>query len=153
MGTKLCPKIILEGTRLTHKTDIALALNDHPRIVGPRKYRYHSPLISAESRIYFRDCYDHTVQLMDMVETLRELTSGLLDVYLSSIANRTNDIMKVLTVIASIFIPLTFIVGVYGMNFEFMPELHSRWAYPAVWGIMIAIAGGLLIWFKRRRWL
>jgi magnesium transporter len=115
--------------------------------------RDESGHIGREVHVYLRDCYDHTVQLMDMVETLRELTSGLLDVYLSSIANRTNDIMKVLTVIASIFIPLTFIVGVYGMNFEVMPEIRWQYGYLAVWIVMILVAAGLLLTFARKGWL
>lgn len=88
-----------------------------------------------------------------MVETYRELTSSLMDVYLSSVSQRTNDIMKVLTVISSIFIPLTFIAGIYGMNFQYMPELHVRWAYPMVWGAMITIAVVMFAFFRRRGWL
>jgi magnesium transporter len=108
---------------------------------------------SAAQQIYLRDAYDHAVQVIDTVETYRELTVGLVDVYLSSISNRMNEVMKVLTVMSSIFIPLTFVVGVYGMNFEFMPELKSHWGYPAVWTIMIGIAGMLLLFFWRRGWI
>lgn len=115
--------------------------------------RDESGLIGREAHVYLRDCYDHAVQLIDVLETLRELTGGLLDVYLSSVANRTNEVMKVLTVMASIFIPLTFIVGVYGMNFHNMPELDWRYGYHAVWGIMIATAAGLLVYFWRKGWL
>ncbi|HTL88925.1 MAG TPA: magnesium/cobalt transporter CorA, partial [Leptolyngbya sp.] len=115
-------------------------------------------LISNEVRIYLRDCYDHTVQVLDMVETYRELAASLMDVYLSSVSNRMNEIMKVLTVISTIFIPLTFIVGVYGMNFDpeksplNMPELDWYWGYPACWAVMIAIAIGLIFFFKRKGW-
>ncbi len=115
--------------------------------------RDESGLIGRDVHIYLRDCYDHAVQLIDVIETLRELAGGLLDVYLSSIANRTNEVMKVLTVMASIFIPLTFVVGVYGMNFEHMPELRWKFGYLAVWVLMILVSVGLLAFFWRRGWL
>jgi len=111
-----------------------------------------SPLIEANVQIYLRDCYDHVIQLLDIVETYRELASSLMDVYLSSVSNRMNEIMKILTVISTIFIPLTFIVGVYGMNFEYMPELEQPWGYPLVWAVMITTAGGLISFFWRRGW-
>jgi magnesium transporter len=116
-------------------------------------------LITQETRVYLRDCYDHAVQIIDMVETYRELASGLLDFYLSSVSNRMNEVMKVLTVIATIFIPLTFIAGIYGMNFNpersayNMPELNWRWGYPAVWLVMAAVAVAMLMFFRRRGWL
>ncbi len=117
-----------------------------------------SDLISPEVQIYLRDCYDHAVQVMDMVETYRELASGLMDVYLSAVGNKMNEIMKLLTVISSIFIPLTFIAGVYGMNFNTekspfnMPELSWYWGYPLCLALMAAIAGGLVYFFWRRGW-
>jgi magnesium transporter len=111
-----------------------------------------SDLISADVQIYLRDCYDHIIQVLDMVETYRELATGLMDVYLSSVGNKMNEIMKVLTVISTIFIPLTFIAGVYGMNFQYMPELTWRWGYFACWGIMLAIATALFSFFWRRGW-
>jgi magnesium transporter len=117
-----------------------------------------SSLISDEVKIYMRDCYDHTVQVMDMVETYRELTSGLMDVYLSSVSNKMNEIMKLLTVISSIFIPLTFIAGVYGMNFNTarsplnMPELDWYWGYPLCWLLMIGVSGSLIYFFWKRGW-
>lgn len=117
-----------------------------------------SPLISSDVRIYLRDCYDHVIQVMDIVETYRELTSGLMDVYLSSVSNKMNEIMKLLTVISTIFIPLTFVVGVYGMNFNpesspaNMPELNWYWGYPACWTMMVAIAASLVYFFWRRGW-
>ncbi|MEG3898280.1 MULTISPECIES: magnesium/cobalt transporter CorA [unclassified Microcoleus] len=120
--------------------------------------RDSSDLISPEVRIYLRDCYDHTVQVMDMVETYRELSSGLMDVYLSSVGNKMNEIMKLLTVISSIFIPLTFVAGVYGMNFNTeksplnMPELNWYFGYPLCWAIMVAIASALVYFFWRRGW-
>jgi magnesium transporter len=116
-------------------------------------------LISEEVRIYLRDCYDHTVQVMDMVETYRELASGLMDVYLSAVSNKMNEIMKVLTVVSTIFIPLTFVAGIYGMNFNTekspynMPELNWYWGYPLCLAVMGAIALGLLFFFWRRGWL
>ncbi|NDJ15813.1 magnesium/cobalt transporter CorA [Myxacorys almedinensis] len=117
-----------------------------------------SDLISEDVRIYLRDCYDHTVQVLDMVETYRELASSLMDVYLSSVNNKMNEIMKVLTVISTIFIPLTFIVGIYGMNFDRekspfnMPELDWYWGYPLCWVLMIVIALSLIAYFKRKGW-
>jgi magnesium transporter len=116
-------------------------------------------LISDEVRLHMRDCYDHAVQVIDMVETYRELASGLMDVYLSAVSNKMNEIMKVLTVISSIFIPLTFIVGVYGMNFNTekspynMPELNWSWGYPLCLGLMTALGLGSILFFWRRGWL
>lgn len=120
--------------------------------------RDSSDAIGPEVRIYLRDCYDHTVQVMDMVETYRELASGLMDVYLSSVGNKMNEIMKLLTVISSIFIPLTFVAGIYGMNFNTekspwnMPELNWYFGYPLCLAGMGAIAAGLVFFFWRRGW-
>ena len=117
-----------------------------------------SHLISPEVQIYLRDCYDHTVQVMDMVETYRELASGLMDVYMSAVGNKMNEVMKLLTVVSSIFIPLTFIAGVYGMNFNTeispfnMPELNWYWGYFLCLAVMAATAGGLVYFFWRRGW-
>ncbi|GAP98177.1 magnesium/cobalt transporter CorA [Leptolyngbya sp. NIES-2104] len=117
-----------------------------------------SDLVSDDVRVYLRDCYDHTVQVLDMVETYRELAASLMDVYLSSVSNRMNEIMKVLTVISTIFIPLTFVAGIYGMNFNpekspfNMPELNWYWGYVMCWGVMITIAVSLILYFKRRGW-
>ncbi|MGE0667017.1 MAG: magnesium/cobalt transporter CorA [Sphingomonadales bacterium] len=110
-------------------------------------------LFRDNTRIYLRDCYDHAIQLMDIVETYREIASGLLDVYLSSMSARMNEIMKVLTIIATIFIPLSFFAGIWGMNFELMPELKKPWGYPAALSLMAVIAGGLLVFFRRKGWL
>ncbi|ABA20419.1 Magnesium and cobalt transport protein CorA [Trichormus variabilis ATCC 29413] len=121
--------------------------------------RDRSQLISPEVQIYLRDCYDHTVQVMDMVETYRELASGLMDVYLSAVGNKMNEVMKLLTVVSSIFIPLTFVAGIYGMNFNTekspynMPELNWYWGYPLCLGVMGAIAFALLFLFWKRGWL
>ena len=112
-----------------------------------------SPLIHPETRMFLRDLYDNSIQVVDMTETFRDILGGMHEAYLSSISNRLNEIMKILTVIATIFIPLTFIAGVYGMNFEHMPELKWQWGYFLVWGVMLAVAGGLLVFFKRRKWI
>ena len=111
------------------------------------------PRISRESAAYFRDVYDHTVQLIETMETDRDMISAMLDIYVSSVSNKMNEVMKVLTVIATIFIPMTFIAGIYGMNFKNMPEYELRWAYPAFWLLMIAIAGFMLLWFRKKKWL
>ena len=115
--------------------------------------RDESPLITDGVKIFLRDLYDHTVHVIDSVETMRDILTGTLDVYLSSVSNRLNEVMKVLTVMSSIFIPLTFIVGVYGMNFHHMPELAWRWGYPAVWGVMLSLSLALLVLFKRKKWM
>jgi len=112
-----------------------------------------SSLITNSTEPYLRDVYDHTIQVIDTVEGFRDMVSGMLDIYLSSISNRMNAVMKVLTIIATIFIPLTFIAGIYGMNFKYMPELGWKWAYPAVWLIMAIVAIVMLIYFKRKKWL
>ncbi len=115
--------------------------------------RGDTPLVRKTTRIFLKDVYDHTIQVIDAVETYRDLLSGMLDLYLSTVSNRMNEVMKVLTVIATIFIPLTFIAGIYGMNFQFMPELSWHWSYPVVWLVMAAVATTMLIFFKRRKWL
>lgn len=115
--------------------------------------REDSALIKPSSVIYLRDVYDHTVQVIDTMETFRDMLTGMLDVYLSSISNRLNAVMKVLTIIATIFMPLTFIAGVYGMNFKNMPELEWPWGYPAIWLVMLTTALSMLIYFKAKKWL
>ena len=115
--------------------------------------RRESQLISEPVTIYLRDVYDHTIQAIDAVEAYRDILAGLLDVYLSSISNRLNEIMKFLTIVGTIFLPLTFIAGVYGMNFKNMPELNWQWGYYACWILMIVISVGMLSYFKRKKWL
>jgi magnesium transporter len=110
-------------------------------------------LIGESIVVYLRDVYDHTIQVIDMIETFRDMISGMLDIYLSSISNKMNEVMKVLTIIATIFIPLTLIAGIYGMNFHYMPELGWRWGYPLVWLVMLVIGALMLVYFRRRRWL
>ena len=112
-----------------------------------------SPLLHEETRVYWRDLHDHTLQVIDMVETTRDILASLHDTYLSSLSNRMNEVMKVLTIIATIFIPLTFIAGVYGMNFENMPELKWREGYRAVWLVMVVVAVSLFAFFRKRRWI
>lgn len=109
-------------------------------------------LITDETRVFLRDCYDHTIQLGEAIDIYRETCSDLRDYHLSWMSNRTNDVMKTLTIIATIFIPLGFIAGLYGMNFENMPELHSRYGYPIILALMVAIAFGLVYWFKLKGW-
>ena len=115
--------------------------------------RGESTLISDAIKIYLRDVYDHTIQVIDTIETSRDMLSGMLDIYLSSISNRLNEIMKFLTIIGTIFIPLTFIAGVYGMNFEYMPELKWRWGYFALLTLMSGIGITMLFYFKKKKWL
>ena len=115
--------------------------------------RGESSLILESTNVYFRDVYDHTIQVMDTVETLRDIISGMLDIYLSSASNRMNEIMKMLTIIATIFIPLTFITGIYGMNFQNMPEIKWVWGYPIVLLGMLIIGIIMVIYFKRKKWM
>lgn len=121
--------------------------------------RTEDPLIHANTQVYFRDCHDHSVQIIELLESFREMATSMLDIYLSSISQRTNETMRVLTIIATIFIPLTFVAGVYGMNFTnpdspwAMPELGWYFGYPMVWCVMIALTAGLLWFFKRRGWM
>lgn len=140
---------------LTAKTS---ALRLH-RIMAPQREllnrlgRGDSSVVPHEARIYFRDVYDHLLRLSDLVDSMRDLINSTTTTYLSITNNRLNEIMKVLTVISTIFIPLSFIAAVYGMNFNFMPELGMRWSYPLVWILFLVIAGGMLFYFRRRRWL
>ena len=115
--------------------------------------RDESSLIEESTGVFLRDVYDHTVQVIDTIESLRDVLSGMLDLYLSTVSNRMNEVMKVLTIIATIFIPLTFIAGIYGMNFKFMPELEWRWSYPLLWLVLIVAFLLMILWFKRKKWL
>ena len=115
--------------------------------------RCESKFIKKPTRLFLRDLYDHTIRVIDTVETFRDLLSGMMDIYLSSVSNRMNEVMKVLTIITTIFIPLSFIAGIYGMNFDNMPELHTRYGYYALWIAMISIAVGMVFYFKKRKWL
>lgn len=115
--------------------------------------RGDTPLIRETTGIFLKDIYDHTIQVIDAVETYRDVLSGMLDLYLSTVSNKMNEVMKVLTIIATIFIPLTFLAGIYGMNFRHMPELGWRWSYPAVWLVVVALALLMVLFFKRKKWL
>lgn len=112
-----------------------------------------SRLIKKDTGIFLRDIYDHTIHVIETTETYRDMVAGLQELYLSNISNKMNEVMKVLTIIATIFIPLTFIAGIYGMNFEVMPELKWKFGYFVIWGIMVIIFCGMLIYFKRKKWL
>jgi magnesium transporter len=127
--------------------------------------RSESPLIHENTTVYLRDAHDHSIRVIDTVETYRDLLSGMMDLYMSSVSNRMNEVMKTLTIITTIFVPLTFIAGVYGMNFQKidpltnkveplnMPELYSPYGYVIVWGIMIALTVTLIFYFRRKKWL
>jgi magnesium transporter len=115
--------------------------------------RSETKLILPTTDIYLRDVHDHVIRVIDTVETYRDLLSGMMDIYLSSVSNRMNEVMKILTIITTIFVPVTFIAGVYGMNFEFMPELHSKWGYAGVWIVMLTIMISLMMYFRRKKWL
>jgi magnesium transporter len=115
--------------------------------------RSESEIIQEKTHIYFRDVLDHTLRATEAIDSYRDILSGLLDIYISSVSNKMNEVMKVLTVFASIFIPLTFIAGIYGMNFEYMPELKWKWAYPTLWLAFITIPAVLVVYFKKKTWL
>ncbi len=115
--------------------------------------RSESPLLNEKTKRYFRDIYDHVIRVSEAMESYRDLIAGMLDIYLSSVSNKMNETMKILTVFASIFIPLTFIAGVYGMNFAYMPELQWKWGYPALWGVFIGVSVFLLRFFKKKKWI
>jgi magnesium transporter len=148
-----------------HRTQIREIHNLRGQLLGLRKslrphremvnelIRDENPLISNEARIFLRDCYDHIVQLTDLVDTYRDLTADLRDFYMSSINNNMNEVIKVLTVISTIFMPLSFVAGVYGMNFKYMPELSWHFGYPFALSIMASISITLLVYFRRNRWI
>jgi magnesium transporter len=115
--------------------------------------RDETNLIKEATSPYLRDLHDHTIQVIDTVETFRDMVSGILDIYLSSVSNRMNEVMKVLTIIATIFIPLTFLAGIYGMNFEFMPELKWHWSYPVLWLVMVSVFIGMIFYFRKKKWI
>lgn len=134
-------------------------------VIGLRKYvwpmrdmvsnllRSDSAFFTANTQLFFRDLQDHITRVIDAVETYRDLLSGIMDIYLSTNSNKMNEVMKVLTIMSSIFIPVTFIAGIYGMNFEYMPELKSPFGYAAVWAVMLSVMGGLVFYFKKKKWL
>ncbi|HUT07856.1 MAG TPA: magnesium/cobalt transporter CorA [Candidatus Latescibacteria bacterium] len=115
--------------------------------------RLESPLIKSTTNVFLRDLHDHVIQVIDTVESFREILTSMIETYLSSVSNRMNEVMKVLTIIATIFIPITFLVGVYGMNFQFMPEIKWRWGYALVWVLILAVVGVMVSYFRRKKWL
>lgn len=114
--------------------------------------REENTLINESTNIYLRDVHDHVVRVIETVDIYRDLITGMMEIYHSSVSTKMNEIMKVLTIISTIFIPVTFIVGVYGMNFDYMPELRSKWGYVGVWIVMIVVMTSLVIYFKRKKW-
>ncbi len=146
------PKLLQELNQLKNR------LVNLRRAIWPQREAINSlvrdsnALVTDEVRIFLRDTYDHCVQTSEVIEMYREMLTGMMNTYLSSVANRTNDVMKVLTVVATIFIPLTFMAGIYGMNFDHMPELHASWGYPLIWTVMVTTAVGMLLFFRRKGW-
>jgi magnesium transporter len=120
-------------------------------IIGDVERRGTS-LIHESTNIYLRDLYDHIIHVIDTIETFRDMAAGMIDIYLSSMSNKMNEVMKVLTIIATIFIPLTWIVGIYGMNFDFMPELRAKAGYPIVMAVMVVIGLLMVLFFKKKKW-
>ena len=118
-----------------------------------RLQRTDSPLVAETTKIYLRDVYDHTIQVIENIETFRDMSSSLLETYLSSLSNKLNEVIKLLTIISTIFIPLTFLAGLYGMNFKFMPELESTWGYPAILVLMLLVVVTMLTYFRRKKWI
>ena len=112
-----------------------------------------SALVQDANKVFISDVYDHTIQVIDTIESFRDIISGMMDLYLSTVSNKMNEVMKVLTIMATIFIPLTFVAGIYGMNFKFMPELEWKWSYPVLWILLIIIFFGMMLYFKRKKWL
>jgi magnesium transporter len=154
-------EVVASPTRrtLAHVHDVRRDLIDVRRCTWPLRdainslLRSDNPVVGRTTQLYLRDCYDHVVLVIDVLETYRELIGQLMEVYVSSVSNRLNEVIKVLTVVATIFIPLTFIVGLYGMNFKWMPELEWPWGYPAVLGVMILVTVGMLLFFRHKGWL
>jgi magnesium transporter len=146
------PQLLSRILALKHTLIALRRIMSPQREVLNRLSRDEFAMIDNHARIYFRDVYDHMVRFQDLIETLRDIVTGAMDIYLNSTSLRMNEIMKALTIVSTIFLPLSFVAGVYGMNFEHMPELNWIWGYPMVWGIFLLIAAGMLIFFKRRGW-
>ena len=146
--------LVLERIRTLRRKLVVLR-----RVAWPQRealnamLREQSPFFDAQERVYLRDTYDHIAQIAELIDSSRDTASDMADAYLSNVSHRTNEIMKVLTLMASTFIPLTFVAGIYGMNFEYMPELRSRNGYFVVWGVMVSVAVGMALYFKRRGWI
>jgi len=112
-----------------------------------------SSIVREANKVFIRDVYDHTIQVIDTIDSFRDIISGVMDLYLSTVSNKMNEVMKVLTIMATIFIPLTFVAGIYGMNFKYMPELEWKWSYPVLWILLVVIFCGMMLYFKRKKWL
>jgi magnesium transporter len=146
------PAILSRILELKHDVLFLRRLISPQRELMNRLSRDEFPMIDAQSRIYYRDIYDHLVRIQELSESLRDIIAGVLDIYLNSTSLRLNEIMKALTIVSTIFLPLSFVAGVYGMNFQFMPEIYWRFGYLGVWVIFVTIFSGMLIFFKRRKW-
>jgi len=144
---------------IKHLNVVRSALMDMRRAVTPQREAINTlirddiPLVDPQVRIYFRDIYDHCIHLSETIDSSRELVSGLLNTYLTLQGNRLNEVMKVLTIVATIFVPLTFVAGIYGMNFDYMPELHERWAYPGLLAVMLFSSLLMLLYFRHKGWI
>jgi magnesium transporter len=129
------------------------------RVIAPQREilnrlsRGEFSLINEEAEIFYRDIYDHLIRIEDLNQTIRDMTDNALSTYLSSVANKQNDSMKMLTIVATIFMPLTLLAGIYGMNFEYMPELKWHWAYFCIWGVILVAIAGMIGWFWARKWI
>jgi magnesium transporter len=146
------PVVLAELLEIKHELMSLRRIISPQREVINRLSRDDFPMIDRQSRIYYRDIYDHLVRIQDMSESLRDIVSSVLDIYLNSTSLRLNEIMKALTIVSTIFLPLSFVAGVYGMNFQHMPELPWKFGYLFVWLIFTSIFTGMLLWFKRRGW-
>lgn len=146
------PKTLERILRLKRYTMTLRRVIAPQREVVNRLCRDDFPMIDLHSRMYFRDIYDHLVRIYDLLDGIRDMTTSALEVYLNATSLRLNEVMKALTIVSTIFLPLSFVAGVYGMNFQYMPELGWRWGYPMVWVVFIMIVVGMLSFFKKRRW-
>ncbi len=146
------PKTLERILRLKRYTMTLRRVIAPQREVVNRLCRDDFPMIDPHSRMYFRDIYDHLVRIYDLLDGIRDMTTSALEVYLNATSLRLNEVMKALTIVSTIFLPLSFVAGVYGMNFQYMPELGWRWGYPMVWVVFIMIVVGMLSFFKKRRW-
>ena len=147
-------KEVLNKLHQMRRETLELRRSVYPlREVVSRFEKIDEPMVKEDTKIFIRDLYDHTIQVIETIEVFRDSASGMLDLYMNSVSNKMNEIMKVLTIMASIFIPLTFIAGIYGMNFEYMPELNYKYSYFIVWGLMITLFVGMIFYFKKKKWL
>lgn len=148
------PRIAVVEYDVDHATTEAIRRGVWPQQEAlTRVLRGDAKPVPDDVRLYPRDTHDHCTQLVDVIDSQRELVTSLMNTYLSLVANKTNDVMRMLTVVSSIFIPLTFVVGWYGMNFSRMPETHAAWGYPIVIGVSVGITLGMVLWFRHRGWL